>query len=435
MRMVLFGDDWGVPCLLANIPREHIAGVVVAANRPKYHDALRRICSATKVEFSIQPLPHSNDYASFRSWMADRAPDLIFANSYSLIIREDILAISRLGGINIHGALLPQYRGCNPIQWAILNDEAQTGVTLHEMSQGIDEGRIIDQATLPIYFEDTWRNILDRIGQVSGTLIENNLSAILAGRWSAERQEERLANYHRRRTPDDGLFCWTQPVRHIYNLIRALVGPLPGAFYIDEQGQRISLAAYRTPAQVTQLKYGSAGGQVMASENLRLRPLSLEDCDPTRSQIAGSTLFDADTPADAGSTAGRKGWLESMVRERSDLVVFVIEHRVTREFIGTCQLFSIDWRQRTAKLKIRLHTDLAQQRNLDAEATKLVVAFGFRDLGLQKILLAVPSDNILDIASYEQCGFIPERQAAHAWPSEDNAVHALVMAIYDASHA
>ena len=435
MRIVLFGDAWGLPRLLAHIPREYIVGVVAAANRPSYHEAIRNICLSIKAEFWVQPLPCSGDYPSFRSWMADRAPDLIFVNSYSMIVREDILAISRLGGINIHGALLPQYRGCNPIQWAILNDETLTGVTLHEMSQGIDEGRIIDQMTLPIYFEDTWRDILDRIGRLSGALIENNLSAILAGRWRAERQEERLANYHRRRTPDDGLFCWTQPVRHIYNLIRSLVAPLPGAFYIDEQGRRITLAEYQTPAQVTQLKYGPAGAQVMASEHLRLRPLGLEDCDPDRSRVAASELLGADARAEAGSAVDRKSRLESLVHERTDIVVFVIEHRITREFIGSCQLLGIDWRNHSAALKIAVRMGRDRQRDLDAEAVKLVVAFGFVDLGLRKILTDVRSENIHGIESYRQCGFRMEPRSAHAGSPEDNAEAALVMVIYELSHA
>ena len=81
-------------------------------------------------------------------------PDLIFVNSYSMIRPEDILAISRFGGINIHGALLPKYRGRNPTQWSILNSETSTGVTIHEMTEGIDEGAIIAQQEVPIYFKD-----------------------------------------------------------------------------------------------------------------------------------------------------------------------------------------------------------------------------------------------------------------------------------------
>jgi methionyl-tRNA formyltransferase len=432
MKIVLFGDDWGVPRLLAHVPREYVAGVVAAANRPHYHDALRGICAAMQVEFCIQPLPSSSDYAAFRRWIEDRAPDLVFVNSYSMIVREDILAIARLGGINIHGALLPEYRGCNPIQWAILNGETQTGVTLHEMSQRIDEGRIIDRQILPLHFEDTWRSVLDRIGDASGALIENNLAAILSGSWKAEPQQAGLARYHRRRTPDDGLFSWSEPVLHIYNLIRALVAPLPGAFYFDEQGRKMCISEYRTPAEVTQLKYGAAGGQVLVGERLRLLPLCLEDCDAAVSWIVGSETVVAQVLTGAGSDADRKNQLESRAPRRTDSVIFAIEDQATREFVGNCQLLDIDWRHRVATLSIGMAGAGRREPDLHAAAARLIADFGFGDLGLQKILVNVLPENPHQSESYRRCGFHPEREIPGVAPPAGNL---RTLVIYEPSHA
>jgi methionyl-tRNA formyltransferase len=231
-RILLFGDDLGVPQLLRHIPPISVAAIVAAANRPQYHKPLSETAKSIGTPFAIQPLPNSKNYSAFRQWVTDRHPDLIWVNSYSMIVRDDILAVPRLGGINIHGALLPQYRGCNPTQWAILNGETETGVTLHEMSAGIDAGKIIDQRLLPLEFEDTWQDVRERIIAATDELIIDNLPAILESRWIGVAQDPRLARYHRRRTPADGQFDWEMPVINIYNLTRALVTPLPGAFIL-----------------------------------------------------------------------------------------------------------------------------------------------------------------------------------------------------------
>ncbi|MEI6837229.1 MAG: formyltransferase family protein, partial [Alcaligenaceae bacterium] len=159
MRILIFGDIPGIPQLLRHIPAEHLIGTVCAAIRPQYHDPLSDIAAFHELPLIIQPKVNSADYANFKVAIKQLAPDLILVNSYSMIVREDVLALARLGGINIHGALLPRYRGCNPTQWAILNGETLTGVTMHEMSAGLDEGAIIDQREVPLFFEDTWQAV------------------------------------------------------------------------------------------------------------------------------------------------------------------------------------------------------------------------------------------------------------------------------------
>lgn len=120
-RVLLFGDIPGVPQLLRHISPQYVVGIVCAEIRPQYHAALSEVAQSHQLPLLIQPKVNSPDYAAFKESVNQLAPDLILVNSYSMIVREEILAIPRLGGINIHGALLPQYRGCNPIQWSILN--------------------------------------------------------------------------------------------------------------------------------------------------------------------------------------------------------------------------------------------------------------------------------------------------------------------------
>ena len=145
MRILLFGDIPGIPQLLRYFQSQYLVGIVCAVIRPQYHAILSEIARSHNLPLLIQPKVNSQDYPAFREAVNRLAPDLILVNSYSMIVRADALAIPCLGGINIHGGLLPKYRGCNPTQWAILKGESSTRVTMHEMSAALDEGPIIDR--------------------------------------------------------------------------------------------------------------------------------------------------------------------------------------------------------------------------------------------------------------------------------------------------
>jgi methionyl-tRNA formyltransferase len=253
MRILIFGDILGIPQLLRHVPVGDLIGVVCAAIRPQYHAALTSIAESHTVPLLIQPKVDSVDYANFRAAIRQLEPDLIWVNSYSMILRQDVLSAARLGGINIHGAMLPKYRGCNPTQWAILNGETEAGVTMHEMSAGLDEGAIIDQRAVPLLFEDTWQTANGRISIATDELISTNLPNILACDWKTRQQDIRQASYCRCRTPKDGLFDWRQPVVGIYNKIRALLPPLPPAFYIDASVGKVHMDRQLTPFGVAAL--------------------------------------------------------------------------------------------------------------------------------------------------------------------------------------
>jgi methionyl-tRNA formyltransferase len=404
----LFGDANGIPQLLKHIPNKVIVGIVGAVIRPQYIDELQLLAGKMCVPFAIQPKPKSGDYLTFRKWVTSLKPDLIWVNSYSMIIREDVLSIPRLGSLNIHGALIPQYRGCNTTQWAILNGESRTGVTLHEMSAGLDEGDIIDQEAVPLFFEDTWESASRRIAEATDKIIEKNLPSILSGTWQASPQDQSCARYHRRRTPDDGLFSWDQPVIEIYNLIRALVSPLPGAFYEDEEGNRVVLGRYHSPSEIVALKYGTTGGGQMLAERVRLRPLQREDAGFLYQWITDRELFILNAPYHHISEADHEQWLESMMHKRSDLVIFVIEESKMKRAIGTCQLLNMNWRHRSAELKIRIGEDDNHGKDLGTEAIHLLTEFGFRDLNLHRIYLHVFATNKRAISAYEKSGFQQE---------------------------
>lgn len=413
-RILVFGDISGVAQLLKYIPPQHLVGIVCAAIRPQYHTSLSEVAQSNHLPLLIQPKINSQNYTAFKEAVSQLAPDLILVNSYSMILREEILAIPRLGGINIHSALLPKYRGCNPTQWAILSGELLTGVTMHEMSAGLDEGRIIDQRAVPIFFEDSWQSASARISRATDDLIAANLHAMLVGKWQARLQDDAKAKYCRRRTPDDGLFEWSEPVIAIYNKIRALLPPLPPAFYLDASGTRVTMLQQLTPWEIAGLKYGRMGG-VMVAERVRLRALRREDSVLLNELINQCELVIFSTPYYSVSDVDHESWIESMLRKHFDLVVFVIEDIASGQAIGSCQLYNINWQHRNAELQIRIKDQYFKNQGLGSEAIQLLCRFGFDDLNLHHIYLSVLKNNERAINVYQQYGFVEEgvmREAA-----------------------
>jgi methionyl-tRNA formyltransferase len=169
-----------------------------------------------------------------RSW----APDLIFSFYYRNMIREEILAVPRLGAFNMHGSLLPKYRGRVPINWAIIQGEQSTGVTLHHMVKRADAGDIVDQEAVPIGPDDTAREVFTKAVMAARRVLERQIEAIEAGTAPRRAQDESQATYFGGRKPEDGRIDWTQSAGQIYNLIRAVTQPYPGAF-TDVEGKKL----------------------------------------------------------------------------------------------------------------------------------------------------------------------------------------------------
>jgi methionyl-tRNA formyltransferase len=346
-RILIFGDIYGIPQLLRHVPLANVAGLVVASNRPQYHDAIRKIAFENGLPLLFQPKPTSENYDAFKNGVKAMAPDLIWVHSYSMIVRDDVLNIPRFGGVNIHGALLPQYRGCNPTEWAIINGENITGVTLHEMTSGIDEGPIIDQKRVPLFFEDTWRSATDRVLDVTDGLIVDNIPSLLSGDWRATVQDETTARYHRRRFPDDGRFEWDQPVLEIYNLVRALVAPHPCASYLDPDGTVKLICDYKTPAQLTLLKYEQIGKPFLRGDLVYLMPI----------------------------------WNGAEAPKGLNTIVFSINRTRTEEVVGIGQLHDIDWERHSAGVMIDSAAS-DDHAEIEKEAKRLLTKYAVDELSV-----------------------------------------------------
>jgi len=237
--LVFAYHDVGYECLDALIQNdEYILAVITHKNDPNEEIWFRSVEGlAKKYDIPVHTPESVNTpdwIARIRSW----GPDLIFSFYYRNMINEDILSIPRLGAFNMHGSLLPKYRGRVPINWAILHGEKETGVTLHHMVKRADAGDIVDQEVVPIGHDETAREVFAKCVKAARLVLERQLDSLTSGTAPRLKQDESQATYFGGRTPEDGRIDWTQSAEKIYNLIRAVTQPYPGAF-TDVGGKRM----------------------------------------------------------------------------------------------------------------------------------------------------------------------------------------------------
>lgn len=177
----------------------------------------------------------------------DLAPDLIFSFYYRKMIPERVLSLARLGAYNMHGSLLPRYRGRAPLNWAIIHGEKETGVTLHVMVKAADAGDIIDQESVPIGPEETAGEVAQRIPAAAVSVILRQIDRLKAGTAERHVQDVSRASYFGIRRPEDGRIDWRQTSAQIFNLVRAVAPPFPGAF-TEAGGHRLMVWKARVTA-------------------------------------------------------------------------------------------------------------------------------------------------------------------------------------------
>jgi methionyl-tRNA formyltransferase len=157
-------------------------------------------------------------------------PDLILSMYYRNMIPTRLLNLAPLGAFNLHGSYLPRYRGRAPLNWAIINGEDHTGVSLHVMVKEADAGDVVDQEKIPIGPEEPVAAVLPRVREAAVRVLGRQLDGLLAGHAPRTVQNHALATYFGKRTAEDGRIDWTKSAREIFNLVRALSRPFPGAF-------------------------------------------------------------------------------------------------------------------------------------------------------------------------------------------------------------
>lgn len=158
------------------------------------------------------------------------APDFLFSFYYRRMLSPGLLASATRGAFNMHGSLLPKYRGRVPINWAILKGETETGATLHEMVARPDAGRIVDQDAVPIGPDDLAIDVFHKVTNAAAVVLARSLPGLIAGTTVMKAQDLSQGSYFSGRKPEDGRIDWSQGARAIHDLVRAVAPPYPGAF-------------------------------------------------------------------------------------------------------------------------------------------------------------------------------------------------------------
>jgi methionyl-tRNA formyltransferase len=157
-------------------------------------------------------------------------PDFLFSFYYRRMLGTPLLALARRGALNVHGSLLPKYRGRAPVNWAVLAGERQTGATVHYMAAKPDAGDIVAQVAVPILPDDTAREVLDKVTVAAEIALDGVLPALIAGTAPRTPQDLGQGSYFGGRRAEDGEIDWRRDAATIHNLVRAVAPPYPGAF-------------------------------------------------------------------------------------------------------------------------------------------------------------------------------------------------------------
>jgi methionyl-tRNA formyltransferase len=235
-------------------------------------------------------------------WIAEgrRArPDFLFSFYYRHMLNAEWLALPKRGALNMHGSLLPKYRGRAPVHWAIIHGETATGASLHYMLERPDAGALVDQQSVPILENDTALAVSMKVAEAAQQVLARTLPKLRAGSAAARALDLTKGSYFGRRRPEDGRIDWRAGARAIHDLVRAVAPPFPGAF-TDVNGVRLEVLETRVDGRPVRHServpclYAADGSWfVDCVDGKRLRILRLEiEREPVSPEAAPKALSD-----------------------------------------------------------------------------------------------------------------------------------------------
>ncbi len=266
-RILFFGySEVGYSCLSLLLERgDHVVALITHEDNPHEKIWFKTPAVAAREKGIPVFTPESVNTPEWREKIAALRPDLILSVYYRHMIGTKLLALPPLGAWNLHGSLLPKYRGRAPINWAVLHGEARIGMTLHRMVKSADAGAIVDQDGADIGPRDTAEQAFRKVLPCARRVLARQLDALLAGLATETPQDEAQASYFGGRKPEDGRIVWTQTSRQIFNVIRAVTDPYPGAFTeIGEARLMVWWAEMDTPAAHAMAGRAAAAGAVLS---------------------------------------------------------------------------------------------------------------------------------------------------------------------------
>ena len=162
--------------------------------------------------------------------LVEAKPDFLFSFYFRHMLKEPVLALAPRGALNLHGSLLPRYRGRAPVNWVLVHGEHETGVTLHYMDEKPDHGDVVAQRAVAIARDDSALSLTRKLAAAARELLREAIPRLAVGTAPRIRQDHTRSTYYGGRRPDDGAIDWRAPAEHVRNLIRAVADPWPGAF-------------------------------------------------------------------------------------------------------------------------------------------------------------------------------------------------------------
>ena len=265
MHAVVFAyHDVGVNCLKALLSAGVQVDLVVSHEDDPHENvwfgSVAKLCADQNIPCIT---PNANELVNLVPKLQALAPDYIFSFYYRHMIPVKILACAKITALNMHGSLLPKYRGRAPVNWAILHGELETGATLHVMEIKPDAGDIVGQAAVSIGPDETATEVFGKVSGAAVTVIQQVLPELIQGRVPRTPNELQKGSYFGGRKPADGKIHWHQTAQQVHNLVRAVAPPYPGAF-TDHQG--ITMMVARTSLKgpfPTSLNLEATGIQVV----------------------------------------------------------------------------------------------------------------------------------------------------------------------------
>lgn len=240
MRAIVFAyHDVGVRCLQVLLDAGiDISMVVTHADAASETIWFRSVASVAR-EHGLRCVTPADPHTPELLAEARAAePDFLFSFYYRQMLKRDWLELPRRGAFNMHGSLLPQYRGRAPVNWAVIHGERETGATLHRMNEKPDNGAIVDQFAVPILSNDTAHDVFGKVTLAAEIVLVRSLPGLVDGTAVERPQDLSQGRYFGGRRPEDGRIPNDADARRIHDLVRALAPPYPGAF-MHVAGKRI----------------------------------------------------------------------------------------------------------------------------------------------------------------------------------------------------
>jgi methionyl-tRNA formyltransferase len=232
MKIAVFAyHDIGYECLDSLIQAgAEIVTVVTHDDDPNEEIWFRSVAQLARQHGLPVEAPENPNGPDFVERIRRAAPEIIFSFYYRRLLSGELLGIPRCGAFNLHGSLLPRYRGRAPVNWVLVNGETETGVTLHYMVEKADAGDIVAQKRVPIALDDTALTLYRKLTRAARSLMEETYPLLIAGTAPRTPQDHRSATKFGGRRPEDGKIDWNRPALAVYDLVRAVTHPYPGAF-------------------------------------------------------------------------------------------------------------------------------------------------------------------------------------------------------------